>query len=343
MKKLRRRLFILAIIFAMLSSGGVYVYLKSLDDTPITEEKETYTILVAARDIPARTLVTEEMILEMEVPYEPENDLFYNDMDDIIGKYVVTKIYEESQFHKDNLDAGLEDELSLKIAGNMRAISIGVSGNSGVANLIKPGDRVDVIVYLPEIKENQIVVRPDITKMILQNVEVLAVDKDLTEEDDEIIVEDASPTDMSQKYYIATLAVPVHEVEMLILAKDIGMLDLALRPLEGDFVYASEGVIWQELLIDDFDRLKDMFPNYEVNSVGEVIVDPNEVTYDKYVYYTVEYGDTLKEISTLFYGTDENYLLLKQVNNITDEDVISAGMGLKIPVIEEAGDFNDQY
>lgn len=340
MKKLRRRLFILAILFAMLSSGGVYVYLRSLDDTPVVEEK-TYTILVASRDIPARTKIEKSMITEVQLPYESESKQFYNDKDDIIGKYVKTKIYGDEQFHVDNLDSGLEDELSLKITGNMRALSIGVSGQTGIANLIKPGDRVDIVVYLPEIKEGQIVVRPDIVKMIMQNVEILAVDQDLTAEVDEGF-EGADIQKTSQDFYIATLAVPVHEVETIILAKGIGVLDLVLRPLEGDFVYDTEGMIWQEILVDDFDRLKDMFPNYEVNSIGEVLIDPDRVEYEKYVYYTVEQGDTLREISMLFYGSEENYLLLKQVNNIQDENIISAGMGIKVPVVEDRGEYIEE-
>lgn len=342
MKKLRRRLFILAILFAMLSAAGAYVYLKSLDDRPVVEETKMYTILVASRDIPARSVITEDMISEMEVPFKSESSQFYNDIDDILGKYVTTKIYAEVQFHKDNVDTSLNEELSLKISGNMRAVSVGIPGNSGIANLIKPGDRVDVVVYLPELKQDQILVRPDITKMILQNVEVLAIDQDLTVEAEELLG-DVDVDDASQKFFIATLAVPVFEVETLILAKDIGMLDLVLRPLEGDFVYVTEGVIWQELLLDDFDRLKDMFPNYSVNSVGEVVVDESEVEYERYVYYTVEYGDTLKEISLLFYGNEEQYLLLKQVNNIDDEDIISAGMGLKVPILEDRGEPFEEY
>lgn len=342
MKKLRRRLFILAIMFAMLSSAGAYVYLQSLDDRPVVEKEKTYTILVASRDIPARSKVTEDMIVEVELPFESESSQFYNDREDILGKYVSTKIYAEAQFHKDNLDAGLEEELSLKISGNMRAVSLGIAGNSGVANLLKPGDRVDVVVFLPELKQDQILVRPDIVKMILQNIEVLAIDQDLTAESDELIG-DVDVDDESQKFYIATLAVPVYDVETLILAKGIGMLDLVLRPLEGDFIYTSEGVIWQQLLLDDFDRLKDMFPNYSVNSVGEVYVDPNEVEYERYVYYTVEYGDTLREVSMLFYGTEEHYLLLQQVNNIDDENVITAGMGLKVPMLEDRGEPFEEY
>ena len=333
MKKMRRRLFILAIIFALLSASGIYLYLKSLDDRPVVEEKRTYTILVAATDIPARVIVDENMVKEVVINFDPSSEMFFNTKEDIIGKYVMSKIYQDSQFHVENLDISLNDDLSLKLRGNMRAVSIGVTGNAGGANLIKPGDRVDVVVYLPKITENSVVVRPDIVKVIMQNVEVLAVDQDLTTEAEEL-VEDAAVENASAKMFIATLAVPIFEVETLIMAKDVGTVDLVLRPLEGDFIYATRGVIWQDLLLDDFDRIKDMFPNYEVDSVGEVYVDPNEVTYEKYIYYTVAEGDTLREISLLFYGTEESYLLLQQVNNIDDEDVISAGMGLKVPVLD---------
>jgi pilus assembly protein CpaB len=333
MKKLRRRLFLLAIIFALLTAGAVYVYLNSLDDRPEIEVK-TYEILVATMDIPARTIVTPDMIGVVEVQYEPNDERFYQSVDDIIGKYVVTKIYRDAQFHKDSISENLVSDLSLKISGNMRAVSLMVPGSNGVANLVKPGDRVDVVVFLPGVTENGIVLRPDIVKIIMQNVEVLAINQDLTVEEEEVINEETIPKD-SGAAYITTLAIPVHEVEKLILAKDIGMIDLILRPLEGDYIYPSEGIIWQELLVDDFDQLKDMFPNYEVKSIGEVYIDPNEVEYDKYIYYTVEFGDTLKEISMLFYGTEDNYLLLKQVNNIEDENIITSGMGLKIPVINE--------
>lgn len=337
MKKLRRRLFILAIIFALLASTGVYMYLRSLDTTVDQVEEETFIVLIATQDIPARIKIDENMIREIEVTYNPETESFYNKREDIIGKYVLTKIYAESRFHKDSIDETLDSDLSLKISGNMRAVSLGISGESGVANLIKPGDFVDVVVFLPELSGQDVIARPDIVKMLLQNIEVLAVDQDLTQEE-ESQLDDVATESKSDQYYIATLAVPVFEVEKLILAKDIGMIDLVLRPLEGDFAYVTEGVIWQELLIDDFDRLKDMFPNYEVNSVGEVIVDPNEVKYDKYIYYTVEYGDTLREISMLFYGTEENYILLQQVNNIDDENIISAGMGIRVPVLENRGE-----
>ena len=334
MEKTRRRLLLVAFILAILGSLSVYMYLESLDTRPEVEEIKLYSTLVAKTDIPPRTTITESMVETIETYDEQDKSLFFTEANQVIGQKSSNQMFKGAPFSKGSFQV-LEDlPLNLKITGNMRAVSVGVSGQSGVANLIQPGDRVDVLVYLPEIKENQVVVRADIVKIILQNVEVLGVDSYLNLED----FEEGSSVEAdfnSSQMYLATLSVPIQELEKLILAKDIGAIDLALRPLEGDYIYATEGVIWQELLIDDFAKMKDMFPNYEVNSVGKVAIDSDAMAYEEYIYYTVKYGDTLRSISELFYGTQDNYVLLKQVNRIDDENLISAGMGLKVPVISE--------
>jgi len=341
MKKLSRRLFLFAFLFAVLAAGAAYVFLSSLDEGDETVI-EMATILVAAENIPPRTLVVAELIKEIEVPAESVYGNFINDPSEIIGKYVKEGIYADEQFHKDKLLGSVDEELSLKIAGNQRAVSINVNGESGVAKLLKPGDRVDVIMFLPELKENQRIVRPDVAKILLQNVEILAIDKDLTYQE-EIIDEEAQGKEEA-RFFITTLSVHVQDVERLVLAEDIGTLELALRPLEGDYLYATEGVIWQELLIDDFNKMKDMFPTYDIKGIKESLegAEESEGTYDKYIYYTVAYGDTLGSIARKFYGDTEKYILIQQVNRIDDEDLIVVGTGIKIPVLDERGDFDGQ-
>lgn len=334
MEKTRRRLLLLSLVLAILASGAIYLYLQSLDTRPELETVEVYQILVAKTNIPARTVVSKEMLELVQGLDKPDQSLFYTDMSQVIGQMATQALYKGGPLSK---QAFLQEDdlpLNLRITGNMRAVSVGVSGVNGVANLVQPGDRVDVIVYLPEIKENQVVIRPDIVKILMQNVEVLAIDSQLDTYDyEEAIAIDE--TYESSKMYLATLSLPIHEVEELVLAKDIGTIDLILRPLEGDYIYDTEGVIWQELLLDDYDKLKDMFPNYGVNSVGKVAIDEDAFSYDEYIYYTVKYGDTLRSISLLFYENEDMYQLIKQVNRILDENMISAGMGLKIPLIEK--------
>jgi pilus assembly protein CpaB len=205
-------------------------------------------------------------------------------------------------------------------------MSIFVNGESGVSDLIKVGDYVDVIVFLPEIKEAERIVRPDLVKMILQNIEVLAIDKNVYRKETE---REIPPT------HLVTLSVPVFEVEKLALAEDIGNIKLALRPLEGDYLHETEGTIWQEIVLDDFYRMKDLFPQYEVRPVPGTKINTDDYQYEKYYYYTVMHGDTLMKISEKFYGDPEKYILIQQVNRIEDGDEIITGTGIKIPVLKE--------
>ncbi|WP_105617246.1 Flp pilus assembly protein CpaB [Vallitalea okinawensis] len=322
--KVARRLFFIALILALLASGAVFIYLKSLDTVVVEEEK--VTILIAAQQIPPRTIITREMITEIQIPEEAAYGSFINDLSKIVGEYSKETISKDERFHKDKIINNIEEELTLKISGNHRAVSINVNGESGVSDLIKPGDFVDVIVSLPQIKESERIIRPDISKMILQNIEVLSIDKNLFRDAEERV---EIPTD-----YFITLSIPVYEVEKLVLAEDIGDLKLVLRPLEGDFIHGTEGIIWEELLLDDFYKMKDMFPQYEVKPVQGPEVNEGDYQYEKYYYYTIRYGDTLRSISEDFYGNPEKYELIKQVNRIEDEDEIVTGTGIKIPVLE---------
>jgi pilus assembly protein CpaB len=49
----------------------------------------------------------------------------------------------------------------------------------------------------------------------------------------------------------------------------------------------------------------------------------------------VQPGDTLKKISTQFYGDESKYNLIKDANNIKDENLILAGEVIKIPILQE--------
>lgn len=332
MKKSSKGLFILAFILALIGAGAFYVYLSGLE-TPQIVETKTVSIVVAAVEIPARTLITDEMIKTVEVP---ENSVLVgglSSVEEVVGKYTRALIFAQQPIHPGALIEDVSDELSMKVKGNHRAMTLSVSGATGVSNLIEPGDRVDVVVYLPQIVEQNRIVRPDIAKLLLQNIEVLAVDRSLNRDasKNQSTAEEVDPIGA----YFVTLSVPVTEVESLVLAKDIGTIDLALRPFEDDYSYVTSGVIWQELLLNDAGKLKDFFPDYEFEGVDYSLLEPGTYVYSQYVYYTIEFGDTLRSISEKFYGTSEYVDLLKQVNKIEDENLILAGTGIKIPVLEE--------
>ena len=170
---------------------------------------------------------------------------YIKDSSKIVGKYTKETIYKNEGFHNDKLLDKDGDELSLKIDSNHRAISINVTGDSGVSDLLKPGDTVDIIAYIAEKKDGAKVVRPDIAKIILQNIEILAVDKQLNREDktnDKTIDKEKTLTN-----FLVTLSVPTSEIEKLVLAESIGSIKLALRPLKDDNTTQTNGTTLEEL------------------------------------------------------------------------------------------------
>ena len=325
MKNTGKRLILISFLLAVISSVVIFMYLKPLKTSnTIVKEK---TILVAAETIPPRTIIEKKMVKEIEVP---DNAVFENyivDSSNIVGKYTKETILINEGFHKDKLINEINNELSSKIEGNNRAISINVNGSTGVSDLIKQGDYVDIIMYLPEKKEGQEIVRPDMSRILLQNIQVLAVDKALYRDGEE---RTEIPTN-----YLATLSVSIFDMEKLVLAEDIGQLKLVLRPLKSDSIHKTEGTIWQELILDDSKEMKNLFSQYKNKSVEENKVSIENNKYENYVYYKIKKGDTLRKISKDFYGDPEKYVLIKDANGISEQNIIKAGTNIKIPVLKK--------
>lgn len=325
MKNQGKRLILISFLLAVVLSIVIFIYLKPIK-TQNTAVKEI-TVLVATETIAPRTLIEKKMVKEIQVPDNAIFEEYIVDASNIIGKYTKELILKDEGFHKDKLLSEQNKELSLKIEGNNRAISINVNGRTGVSDLIKEGDFVDVILFLAEKKDGQETVRPDLTKLLLQNIKILAVDKALDRDGEERIEVPAN--------YLVTLAVPIFDIEKLILAEDIGELKLVLRPLESDTIHKTEGATWQELIMDDFKEMKNLFPDYKIKPVEESKGNTEGYKYKEYTYYKVKKGDTLRKISEEFYGDRQKYILLKQVNGILNENLIETGTGIKIPVLEK--------
>ena len=335
MRKSSKGIFLVAFMMALIGAGALFVYLRSIEQ-PAVQEVKMIGVVVAAVDIAPRTQITAEMLKIVQIPEQGVLGTPITSTEGIVGKYASGSIYAEEMIRATGLVDSLADELSLKLTGNNRAVTVNVNNLTGVNGLIKPGDFVDVIVVLPPMEENNRI-RPNITKLFIQNSEVLAVNRQL--------FRDGAPQAQAEgetetSSFFVTLSVPIMDVEMLVLAKEIGYLELALRPMDSDFIYVTEGTIWQELLLNDMYQMKDVAPEYDIIGRKPLLVDPEAYVYDKYVYYVVQYGDTLRSISQKFYSTEANYTLIQQVNRIDDENMILTGTGIKIPVLTERGDSN---
>jgi pilus assembly protein CpaB len=128
-------------------------------------------------------------------------------------------------------DQGTEGGLVAVIAAEHRAVSVKVDSVIGVAGFVKPGSRVDVMATVRRVDTNDAL---PYSKVILQDVKVLAIDQKLEEARD----------GEAQLVSVVTLEVQPEAAQKLIDSAHEGRLQLALRTPGDDAVVelASTGV-----------------------------------------------------------------------------------------------------
>lgn len=112
-----------------------------------------------------------------------------------------------------------KNELSNNIPMGMRAVSISVDSVGSVTNLIRPGNRVDVIgtFRFPQMRGDQSY--DTLTLTVLQNVEVLATGNQFNK----------NIASRQRSYSTVTLSLKPKEAEMVVFASQKGKLQLILR------------------------------------------------------------------------------------------------------------------
>jgi len=128
-------------------------------------------------------------------------------------------------------DKGTEGGLPAVIAAEHRAVSVKVDSVIGVAGFVKPGSRVDVMATVRRVDTKDSL---PYSKVILQDVKVLAIDQKLEEARD----------GEAQLVSVVTLEVGPEAAQKLIYSAHEGRLQLALRTPGDDAVVelASTGV-----------------------------------------------------------------------------------------------------
>ncbi|MCT4566677.1 MAG: Flp pilus assembly protein CpaB [Maledivibacter sp.] len=231
------KLLLISLALAILATYIGYGYLKKIENASLDKPKYI-KIIVAARDIPARAKIDSNMIEEIEVN---ETSYLLNSLqkkDEILGKFTKEKILKGELIPRERLMEEDTEDLSLRIPEGKRAVSISMDEMSGVGDLIRPGDYVDVYVTVDQYiidKKTSKTIYPQITKLLLQDIEVLAVSKEMKRVDDQ-------RTDIPVAYAV-TLGVNAYEGEKLVHGEDFGRLKLALRPLTDKNIYNTPGTI----------------------------------------------------------------------------------------------------
>lgn len=187
---MNNKAFTLSLVMAVLAVFFVQSYVQSVEDETKKRFGTEVTVLVAKRDIKEMETLDETAWSFQSKPktfIEPSAIYFEGKKEGdekvtqslraLVGAVAVVPIKKNEQITFNKLvEPSIRTGLSPQITPGRRGIAIPVGESTGVAKLIKPGDRVDVVavVDLGGGKENRM------AKTILQDVVVLATGHNVT-------------------------------------------------------------------------------------------------------------------------------------------------------------------
>ena len=181
-------------------------------------------VLVAVTDLPAGTAIRAEHLDWTPWPEAGVSGVFAvqgkKKIDQFIGAVLRNAFYKgEPVVEHRMVRPGDRGFLAAMLTPGMRAVSVPVDATSGIAGLVCPGDRVDLILTLIIKKpKNQLPRRASET--VLSNVRVLAMDQRIDDQSGEPVLAKN-----------ATLELTAKQVEMVTVAADLGRLSMSLRSL----------------------------------------------------------------------------------------------------------------
>ena len=219
---------LLAGLAAMLASVMVYSALKRREADVQRAMAHNVQVVVASYDLPlgSRIELGEVKMARWSADSVPEGS--YTDPKQVIGSYVKNSLVANEPIVQAKLFTGDKTAgvMPLLIPFGMRAVSVPVDEVSDIAGFVLPHTRVDVLVAISSGEGNQ----KEFSKVVLQNVEVLAVAQEVEQKKDE-----------PQIVKVVTLLVTPQESERLALASHSGTLRLAMRNYNDNKIVLTSG------------------------------------------------------------------------------------------------------
>ena len=147
-----KKIYIIAFISAIICGTLFFLFLRGFsskkEETAVQNAVETVDVVVSVGEIAENTQITQEMLKVVKIPKDAVNPNAVTKMEDVVGKFVNTKVYTMEQILSQKLydkSKGESNGLSFKITKGMKAMTISVDNVSGVAGFISEGDYVDVL------------------------------------------------------------------------------------------------------------------------------------------------------------------------------------------------------
>ncbi|HYY58258.1 MAG TPA: Flp pilus assembly protein CpaB [Pyrinomonadaceae bacterium] len=203
-----------ALLFGTLAAVSVSRYLSSAQ----AYTKNLNNVVVAKVAIPLGTKIIPEQLSVVQFPRESMPDGVFDSVEKLAGRVAVTNIAAREPVTDAKLAAeGTAGGLSAVIPEGYRAITVKVDDVVGISGFIQPGAMVDVVVVIDPAENSS---QDPISKIVLQNIRVLANGQNIDQPKDE---REASSVKA------VTLQVTPEQAEKLVLAANEGKLQLVMR------------------------------------------------------------------------------------------------------------------
>jgi pilus assembly protein CpaB len=185
------------------------------DNTPVVETEKIY---VALKDINVNEALTPELVVQEDWPKDKVPHDALRILDEMVGRRAGDKLYEGEPIRNSRL-VGANQSAAAQLPKGYRPYPVRVSAESSAAGLIKPGDHVDVQLF---VKRNPpLGIEETRTQTIMSNLRVFAVDQ----------VYNRAAEDQEAQVVASTisLVVTTEQANKLSLASRLGEMNLMLR------------------------------------------------------------------------------------------------------------------
>jgi pilus assembly protein CpaB len=227
----------LSLVIAVVGSFFLYSWVqkRTAPKEVVKVEADAVPVAVAAADLTWGTQIKPEMV--KAVPYLKESlpTGYFAKVDDLKDRVLIAPMKINAPITEHHL-APLDIKtggVSAVLKEGKRAVSVKGDKVIGLAGLIYPGNRVDVLVTIEDPQKKE-----DRTKLILENIPVLATGTQIQKNEKG----EPSPVD------VYTLEVTPEEAERLSLAGAEGKIQLALRSVLDSETVLTKGVNVPQML-----------------------------------------------------------------------------------------------
>jgi pilus assembly protein CpaB len=226
----------LAMVAAVLAAIVVFSALKNREAQVQVALAQTEDIVVAARDVQLGEKLTAPDLRLVKWSRQSVPEGAFTDPSMIGNSYARNQLVVGQPIVQHNLIQAdqIPGVMPMMITPGMRAMSIAVDDVGDISGFVKPRTHVDVLVAISGTGADN---NKPYSKIVLQNIEVIAVDQQIDKGKDE-----------AEVAKVVTLMVTPHDAEKLGLAGREGTLRLAMRNYNDDKLVPTAGSDFADLL-----------------------------------------------------------------------------------------------